>query len=180
MVQHFANELRAVVPVDLMITYDVETATAQAHLEAQLSAAGAEQVRALVARGISVRGTPDAALNLSQHRRRESALVGDGIVLPAGAEDAEWQPDNLQASLCALVDVEKSGQLLVRLDTPPTADRRRHLLELRDPSVSRDWLWRISPIHGPVVPSEEFQDVVRLRLGAPCASTDAVCARCGA
>ena len=51
---------------------------------------------------------------------------------------------------------------------------------MRDPSVSHDWLWRVSPAHGPLVPRGEFQVAVRLRLGAPCADPSTLCARCGA
>ena len=50
----------------------------------------------------------------------------------------------------------------------------------RDPSVSHEWMWRVSRAHGPTVPRSGFQIAVRLRLGAPCACPSAKCTRCGA
>ena len=49
---------------------------------------------------------------------------------------------------------------------------------MRDPSVSHDWLWRISPIHGPIVAKNEFQTACRLRLSASCIDASALCIRC--
>ena len=154
---------------DLLPAFDAETSAAQAAFEATLSAAGAEQARALVGEAADARGSPEAALGRRTLRRRETSFTGDGLILPAGAEDPEFEPDSLQASLCALRDTEATARLLVQLDAPGLQDRRRHLLDLRDPSVSHEWMWRVSHAHGPTVPRSGFSTAVRLRLGAPCA-----------
>ena len=41
-------------------------------------------------------------------RRQESVLTGDGIVLPAGAEDAEFEADGLQAALARLATATRA------------------------------------------------------------------------
>ena len=165
---------------DLLAAFDAETRAAQEAFEATLDAAGAEQVRALIGEAADARSSPEAALRRRSLRRREASLTGDGLILPAGAEDPELEPDSLQASLCALRDAEAAARLLEQLDAPDLQDRRRCLLELRDPSVSHEWMWRVSRAHGPTVPRSGFQIAVRLRLGAPCACPSAKCTRCGA
>ena len=78
------------------------------------------------------------------------------------------------------MDGERLSVLLQCLDEPDTQDRHRRLTDLSCSTVSHDWLWRISPVHGPIVPKGDFQEAVRLRLGAPCVDEDCVCRRCGA
>ena len=166
-------------PEDLVAAFDVDTAAAQADLEAQLPVSDAAQVRTLVQEASAARSSPQSALHAVK-RRQESVLAGDGIVLPAGAEDEEFEADGLQAALCALGDRDACTRLLLQLDAEESHSRRRALLELRDSSVSHEWLWRVSRAHGPAVPPGEFQDAVRIRLGAPCAGPGTECARCGA
>ena len=164
----------------MLATFDAETTAAQASFAATLSAAGAERVRDCVLQAASARSSPAAALgHNARHHRNESALTGDCIVLLAGAEDAEREPKSLQAALCAIADEESVLRLLETLDTPDLQSRHRRLLELRDDSVSHDWMWRTSRAHGPVVPPGEFQMAVRLRLGATCVNPDIRCSRCG-
>ena len=114
----------------------------------------------------------------SQHR--QSALTGDGLILPAGAEDRERDPVGLQAKIQATVDETIAADLVEQLAMHGLHDRGRRLSELRDDSVSHDWLWRISSAHGPIVPRSEFQTGVRLRVGADCIRPGTGCARCGA
>ena len=78
------------------------------------------------------------------------------MILPAGAEDFEFESDSLQAGLCAIIDGKSVVELARALDTPTLQDRRRRVVELRDRSVSHDWLMRLSRAHGPVVPRGEF------------------------
>ena len=54
----------------------------------------------------------------------------------------------------------------------------RRLRELRNLSVSHDWLWALNSCHGPVVPRNEFLTAVRVRLGAPSVDADMTCPRC--
>ena len=166
-------------PEGMLAAYDASTEEAQLAFEASLPAAAATRARDLAQQAAEARGTPEAAL-AGARRRRESALAGDDLVLPAGAEDAEFEPASLQAALCAIQDELAVARLLEQLDAPALLDRRRRLLELRDPSVSHEWLWRVSRAHGPVVPRSDFQVAVRLRVGAVCTSPAAICARCGA
>jgi hypothetical protein len=164
-------------PAGLLNSFDAETTRAQMQLQAALPASGAEQVRVLVAQAAAARRTPEAALQ-RRRRARESALTGDGLVLPAGCEDPEFQPESLQGSLQAVCDRDGASSLLDDLGALGLHDRRRHVVELRDPSVSHDWLWRVSPAHGPTVGRGEFQDGVRIRLGAPLGKPGAECSRC--
>ena len=179
LVHLLAGTLPGALGSDLVAGFDAETAAAQVLFEARLTSASATQAHDAVEQAAAARATPDAALGLAPSRGREAALTGDGLVLPAGAEDLEWEPGSLQATLCAISDSEAVEHCLARMDVPELQDRRRRLLELRDPSVSHDWLWRLSPAHGPVVPSGEFQLGLRIRLGAPCTDPATECARCG-
>ena len=42
--------------------------------------------------------------------------------------------------MCAVADAETCTDVLTALDTPELQPRRRRLVELRDASVSHDWL----------------------------------------
>lgn len=166
-------------PNVLLANYDDITAAAQALFEESLPPAAIAQARDLVAQAALERRTSLDALGLAK-KRKETCIAGDGLVLPAGYEDAEFESNSLQHSLCALVDNERSISLLEKLGELPTQDRRRRLQDLRDPSVSHDWLWHLSPAHGPTVPRADFQTAVRLRLGAPCVEESTECGHCGA
>ena len=165
---------------DLVLAYDAETDAARVSFLGTLSAAAAERADVAVREAAERSNTPEAALRWRSARRQESCLTGDSLVLPASAEDSEFEPSGLQAALCAIADDEATVDLLGQLDTPELQHRRRRLIELRDRSVSHEWLWRVSPAHGPVVPRGAFVDAVRLRLCAPCVDSSVACARCGA
>ena len=55
----------------------------------------------------------------------------------------------------------------------------RRLSEVRDDTVSHDWLWSLNPCHGPIVPPGEYLAALRLRLGAPTIDIPVLCKRCG-
>ena len=167
------------VPPALLSCYDADTHAAQEDLQDELPEAGATQAAALINQTLQER-TGSENGPLSSGRRLGVSLSGDGLILPAGYEDAEFDPASLQADLCSLSDQERVLQLLALMDEPETQDRRRRLLELRDKSVSHDWLWMLCSAHGSCVARNEFQLAVRLRLGLPCADAAAPCARCGA
>lgn len=56
--------------------------------------------------------------------RQESVFTSDGIVLPAGAEDAVFKADGLQAVLCAHGDCNACARMLLRLDAEESRSRR--------------------------------------------------------
>ena len=159
--------------------FDVVTEEAQAAFLRGLSAVGVEQARSLVEEAAAARRTSEAALQC-RPRAHQSAISGDGLILPAGQEDPEFAPGFLQSTLAALQDREACVVLLEELRGAGHLDRYRHLLELRDASVNHDWLWKLSPAHGPVVHPSERQAAVRIRLGASLAPAGSACVQCGA
>ena len=63
--------------------------------------------------------------------------------MPAGVEDQEYcQRDdrNLQAQLCRVIDKPRLGEIDKSLFTKGDWHAWRRIRELRDPSVSHDWL----------------------------------------
>ena len=143
-----------------------------------MSATAVSQIRLKVdqARSSPAPGMPNAQ-RVSD--RRASSLTGDALILPAGAEDRERDPDGLQADICAILDEHAVVGLLEGLVADGQHERVRRLRDVRDRSVCHDWLWRTSPAHGPVVPPEDFQPAVRLRLDASCVAKGMLCPRCG-
>lgn len=102
------------------------------------------------------------------------------MVLPAGFEDEEYVVESLQRRLCSIIDDGKCKELLSELESRGLRSRSNRLQELSDPSVCHRWLWKASPVHGPIAPSCEFLLAVRLRLGAACADATTRCTRCNA
>ena len=123
--------------------------------------------------------TPPSTISQRMSTRRMTSLSGDGLILPAGAEDRERGADHLQSALCDILDERAVLDLVEDLSANGARDRRRRLLELRDESVSHDWLWQLCAAHGPVAPRKDFQTAVRLRVGADCFTSGSPCARCG-
>ena len=76
-------------PEGMVAAYDAATEAAQQAFEASVPAAGAFHARDLLRQAAEARATTGAALAGAGPRRRESALDGDGLILPAGAEDPE-------------------------------------------------------------------------------------------
>ena len=107
----------------------------------------------------------------------------NSLIMPAGGEDPEQEtPEHhgLQQRLCAVVDDLRVDELSERMEASHRCGDKRCLHELRDPSVSHDWLWAINPAYGSHVPDEDYVTCVRLRLGAPIIDDAVVCHRCGA
>ena len=107
----------------------------------------------------------------------------NSLIMPAGGEDPEQEtPEHqgLQQRLCAVVDDLRVDELSERMEASHRWGDKRRLHELRDPSVSHDWLWAINPAYGSHVPDEDYVTCVRLRLGAPIIDDAVVCHRCGA
>ena len=114
------------------------------------------------------------------HAPRLSALAGDGLVVPAGAEDNEAEGEcNLQSKLCSIADEYRADYLDSLLHVAGDWNGKRRLRELRDSTTSHTWLWSLNPCHGPIVPPTHFLTAVRLRLGAPSIESMMVCPRCG-
>ena len=103
------------------------------------------------------------------------------LVQPAGGEDPESEPERggLQRELCDLADADRAAALSEGLAAQSRWPDVRRLAELRDPTVSHDWLWALNPAHGATVPPEEFATCVRVRLGAFLTDEPSICARCG-
>ena len=165
-------------PPDLQAAFDSRTKAALDSFLSTLLPPFAEQAVALVREAGSLRRTPKLALT-QRPRAQRSMLTGDGLILPAGGEDPEFDPGSLQSSLASLSDSQVCDSLLTRLRGPCLLDRCRHLEELRGASVNHDWLWALSDAHGARVPAAEWCTAVRIRLGASLAGPGSVCPACG-
>jgi len=106
---------------------------------------------------------------------------GETLVLPAGGEDPEWEPEfkGLQHQLCALLDEQRVGELAETLAEQRRWTDLRRLRELQDASVNHDWLWALNPAHGAIAPAAEYGLAVRIRLGAHLTDEAMLCSRCG-
>ena len=93
---------------------------------------------------------------------RLSALAGDGLVVPAGAEDPELEIGlNLQSKLCRIVDTCRADRLESMLHQREDWKGKRRLAALRDATVSHEWLWSLNPCHGPIVPPTHYLAAIR-------------------
>ncbi len=121
--------------------------------------------------------------SLRGRRAVTSRSPSDSLIMPAGGEDPEQESteyQGLQRRLSALTDDHRVDALTARLHDSHLWEDARRLRELRDPSVSHDWLWAMNPAHGSHVPDEDYVTCVRVRLGAPIIDEAVVCHRCGA
>ena len=112
------------------------------------------------------------------------AGVAARLVDLAGDEDAEC-PDSfgsrkLQRGLCRLTDEQQVYALAVGLRSADRRSAQRRIHELRDPTVSVDWMWQLSRAHGSCLEGEDYALAVRMRLGAGGVDSDALCGCCGA
>ena len=91
-----------------------------------------------------------------------------GVVDEAGSEDPEHTRSRgvprLQRRLAALFDRLRAATL--RNSAAVDDHDRRRIDELRDPTVSHEWLWSLVPSSRRTVESDAYVDAVRLRLGA--------------
>ena len=123
-----------------------------------------------------------ATAQRAQVRGVHVAAAAHGLVHPAGSEDLEASmgaDGGLQRRICQLIDAERADALACRLGMQERWTDVRRLAELRDPTVSHDWLWRLNPAHGPVVPNDEMATCLRIRLGASFTEEPTLCERCG-
>ena len=128
------------------------------------------------------------------HRRLAAMLAGSevphsdddsedaprsGVVDEAGSEDPEHTRSRgvprLQRQLAALFDRLRAATL--RNSAAFDDHDRRRIDDLRDRTVSHDWLWSLAPSSRRTVESDAYVDAVRLRLGA-CEGPSA-CKCCG-
>ena len=102
------------------------------------------------------------------------------LVLPAGAEDAEVdEQQRLQGALARLLAEVSLERLEETFSESQEWDAIVRLRELRDPSVSHEWMNALNPAHGPVLPPDEYVDAIKLRIGALVRDEPGPCPRCG-
>ena len=115
-------------------------------------------------------------------RRDQSQHYGhpsEALVQPAGGEDPEREkPTGLQGQLSEILDDELADRLSDHLARSQRWSDMRRVRELRDPTVSHDWLWALHPAHGACVPVDEFATCLRIRLGAFMTDEPVICERC--
>ena len=116
------------------------------------------------------------------HRTRRRP--GANLVDDAGDEDAE-HPDapqtktvHIQSTLTGYIDMCTYEGLLDHHTQAEGWPHVRRLRDIADKEVKHSWLWALNKNHGPVIPSEEYTDAVRIRLGAAGPDEPAPCARC--
>jgi len=188
LVMVLAEALRAasLLPEGFAEHYDRAVTEVTANLGACLSATGAGRLRELLdaAAALAEEEVQAMAAQRAGPRRATgiaASSVSEHLVQPAGGEDPESEPERggLQHDLFRLVDEERADRLATRLAQQQRWTDMRRIRELRDPSVSHDWLWALNPAHGATVPPDEFATCVRVRLGAFLTEEPAICTRCG-
>ena len=133
----------------------------------------------------------EGRLNAFTQGRREEppgAPVGNrhagAQLLPeAGTEDHEHPLNScqtrLQARLARIVDAEALNEVSEALSRAERWEHVRRIRELRDDTVSHDWLWAIGPGEGGCIEPDEYVTAVRLRLGANQSDEPMLCQSCG-
>ena len=175
LVMRIAETLRdsELLPEGFSAAYDHKVSLAATCIRQCLSPAAAMRFDDLLS-DWTTKATDEVDAILGQQRPNHQrsgcmyAGLGEALVQPAGGEDPEWETERggLQHELSRLLDAEKAAQLESRLGGQSRWSDVRRLRELRDPSTSHDWLWSLNPVHGAIVPSDEFSTAVRIRLGA--------------
>ena len=188
-VLHLAAEFQdeGLLPGGLAEAFDAPVAAAEASIRQGLSPAGVARLDNLLGEW-RVRAEEEALALIEDRqappvspRRGARGELGHALVQPAGAEDPEWEEGQtgLQHELCALVDAERGAALERRFADQGRWSDVRRLHELRDPSTSHDWLWSLNPVHGAIIPADEFSMAVRIRIGAHLTEDPALCPRYG-
>ncbi|CAE8635350.1 unnamed protein product [Polarella glacialis] len=118
-------------------------------------------------------GAPVAAGQAGAH------LLGE-----VGAEDAEHPASSqshrpqLQQALSGLVDRDCSDKLTAQADAEGRLPDARRLRDLKDTTVSSEWLWAVDPRSPAALEPDAFVSAVRLRLGAGFALEPLLCRAC--
>ena len=184
LVSAFAAE--DLLPSTAEATFDAETALACNSMLEGLSAEGQAHARQLIEAAGRDAEAEFAALDGQQQspamrRDLSSSASAELLVQAAGSEDPEHQLEHvgLQQSLMSLFDAESLDELFERLLQSQRWEDSRRVRDLRDPSVSHDWLWCLNPAHGAHVPDIDYLTCIRLRIGAKFLEEPILCPRCG-
>lgn len=112
-----------------------------------------------------------------------SGHAGTALVSPVGAEDEEHRVgarrERLQHKLSKIVDTCSLDRLVDDLTLAERWADVNRLTELRDETVSHDWLWVVGTSEGGGMCDAEFLVAAKLRLGADHASEPMACQCCG-
>gem|GEM_PF-7075693 len=186
---------------DGMAAEGVPVAAARTLYDEQLAAARATLLEALdpVRRGPAERALVDGARHAQERfdammsscepRSQEAddddllAPVRSGVVDEAGADDPEHcctrSVPRLQRKIAAVLDLQRAERLRAAAEADGRDHDRRRLLDLRDPTVSHEWLWSLAPWASHTLEPDDYVDAVRLRLGAAQGPPDVTCLVCG-
>lgn len=85
----------------------------------------------------------------------------------------------MQALITSALDARSRDELRKHHEDTGNRDAILRLEGLSDKEVYHGWLWHLSKHHGPVLSSEEFLEVIRIRLGCAGPTEPLPCARCG-
>ena len=164
--------------------YEAQTAAAFDGFLAALTPEGQRRARQCLEDARQT--TRDAFAELRGLRRRPvtdnpGITMAAALILPAGGEDPEYadgEPRGLQNIFASIVDDERLDTLASSFELTSQHESARRIRELRDPSVSNDWLWALNPAHGAYLPSSHFLTAVRLRVGFHFLDEPILCPRC--
>ncbi len=184
---HFLRPLQQaqLCPASAKLRYDWSIDTARANFLTQLSPDDVSEVDAVIAE--ARHEAEDRLLEIQGHRLPQRALAegithSEALIRSAGCEDPEYsgaQNTGLQCKFASMLDFQHADALCARLRSSGPWQAEFRLQELRDPSVSHDWLWALNPAHGAHVPEREFLTCLRLRLGFHFVDDAMVCPKCG-
>ena len=108
--------------------------------------------------------------------------AGAGLLHGPETQDEEHPAASqacLQWKLSRIVDANAMDEVSSDITSRELWDDVRRVNELRDNSVSHEWLWAIGRDAPGELPADEFITAVRLRLGADHADESVPCRSCG-
>ena len=133
-----------ILPERTIEVFDADFSNASELLMRKLSPTGISSARRAI--GSARTDAEDCYTALKSGKRLQSRTQHSSdcsILLPVGAEDPEYpdgQPGNLQKILGTIINEERMDLLSDRFTAQHRWTDARRLRELRDPSVSHDWI----------------------------------------
>ena len=175
---------------DPMARYDSHVELALQRFEARLSLNRAAQARTFCEQAAEAATRQLAAIETGSRLEAAGAPVGAGqagafLLNEIGAEDAEHPASaaaaakpRLQRALAGLVDRDRLDSLTAEAQAEGRRPDLNRLRELRDDTVSAEWLWALDPRSSTALEPDAYVAAARLRLGAGFATEQLQCRAC--
>ena len=188
-VQHLFNDMSAagVAIPGCMARYDRQVEDSVHSMCQSLTPGRADAVRTCCADAALQADARFAAFREGRRDSPPGAPVGAGHAGAGLLHGPETQDEEhpaasqarLQSRLSRIVDANAVDEVSSDLTSRELWDDVRRVNELRDDSVSHEWLWAIGRDAPGELPADEFITAVRLRLGADHADESVPCRSCG-